>query len=151
MSVSSSIKKTLKKRIEGLDNVQKVYGYKAVDIDGWPAVMVVAANMDGEFTSTTENRRRYAFLIAVLQDIGQQIPNLEYDEMDKNEQAEEIIGTVVDDIINDFDNNFQLSGNADALFMGAANAEWGFINHSGGIAKACTIGVTIVSDYNVND
>lgn len=151
MSVSSNIKKTLKARIQALDTVQVVYGYRETNIKGWPAVIIIANDMDGEFTSNTENRRKYEYQVLVMYDLGQKVAGLQdYDSLPKNEQAEEFISDVVDQIIDDIDTNFELTGNTDVLYCEAADARWGFVEHSGGIAKACNIVIRVVSDFNVN-
>lgn len=148
MSVSSSIKSTLKTRIQALSTVQAVYGYQETNPSGYPAVIITPANLEGEFTSTTENSRVYGYNITVLFPCGQKLPNAEYDK--QNEQAEEIIADVLEQIINDIDRNFELTEDTNVLFANAADAEWGFVEYPNGIAKACRITCLVRTDFNVN-
>lgn len=147
MSVSTSIKDTLIGKINALDSVQSVYGYERNNFEGFPAVTVTASDLDGEFTSTTENSRNYAYKITILYSIGQALPAVT--NLPINEQAENVISTVVDDIINDIDSDYELPDNTDVLFVNAADATWGFVDYEGGVAKACQITYIIRTDYNV--
>jgi len=147
MSVSSSIKDTLIEKINALSSTQTVYGYHRNNPTGFPAVTVVANNMDGEFTSTAENRRSYSYEMLVMYPVGKDIP--EIDNLPINEKAENVISETVEDIIDALDDDFSLTGNANALFSQAADASWGFVDYEGGIAKACRITVVVESDYNV--
>ncbi len=150
MSVATSIKETLINRINALSTTQSVYGYARNNPEGWPAVLVLPADLEGEFTSNTENARNYAYHIFVMYPVGKELPLDEAGALPRNEVAEKEIATVLDDIIDDIDKNFELPGNASVLFANAGNATWGFVEYEGGVAKACNITYVIRTDFNVN-
>lgn len=146
MSAITDIKKNLKNRIVALDSVQVVYGYEKEQPDGWPAVYILPANMDGEFTNTAENRRTYGFDITVLFPIGQDFPD---DGESREEYAQDRVAQVMEDIINDADEDYELTGDNNVLYTEAADAEWGIFDYEGGIAKAVKITLLVVVDHNV--
>lgn len=148
MSVINDVKKSLKQKIEALSTIQKAYGYPELQPDGWPAVWVLPANMDGEFTSTTENRRIYAFNLTVMFPIGQDFDKSSG--MTKEEYAESVVANAMEQIINDVDTDFELASNASVLFINAADAEWGTVEYSGGVAKAVQITLMVNLDFNVS-
>ena len=54
MSVSTDIKNHIKANIQACASVQQVYGHEELNPSGFPAVMVTAGDMDGEFSSNAE-------------------------------------------------------------------------------------------------
>lgn len=148
MSVSVDIKKQLKKKVEGLESVEVVYGYEEMKPSGWPAVFIATGDLDGEFSSNAENSRVYSYLLLILFPIGQDfkvdtdIPRLEY--------AEEVIATVIDEIVNTMDTDFELSdSDPSVLYMNAADANWGTYPYEGGVAKAAQIKLNIYTELTV--
>lgn len=146
-SVINTVKKNLKLRIEALSSVQVVYGYEKINPDGWPAVWVLPANLDGEFTSTAENRRAYGFDVTVLFPIGQDAPQTEIGE--REEYAQERVAETMEEIINDMDENFELPGDNNVLWISASDAEWGTVDYEGGKAKAVQITLVVNIDHQV--
>lgn len=144
MSVIADLKTVLKNRIGALNSVGVVYGYEEAHPKQWPAVIVTPANLEGEFVSTTENRRIFGCNVSILFPTGQNVPK----DLDEKpiEYAERVIGQVLDDIIDDVDKNSFLSdfadisdSDSDFLFLSAADAEWGWFNFEGGKARAIQI------------
>jgi len=151
MSVSTNLKTTLINRINDLSSVQAVYGYPKLDPQGWPAVWVMTANLDGEFASTTENSRVYGYDVWVL---FPQNKKFSGSSGDPTEFAENRIAEVTDDIIDDIAKNFTLPDPSVTLpvtrYVNAANAEWGVFDYEGGKVSGVRITLLIYTEFNVN-
>lgn len=154
MSVVSDIRTVLINRIGALSTVQKVYGFEHPSPDGFPAVFITADTMEGNFVTTTENRRIFTFNIIVVFPTGQNIPKNE--SQNPVAYAEDRIYEVFDQISTDMDQNafinaFVSIGDTDStyLFASASDAEWGFYDYEGGKARALKIPLQIHVDFNV--
>lgn len=148
MSVINEVRTSLKTKIQALSTVQQVYGYPELKPTGWPAVWVLPASMNGEFSSTTENRRVYGFDVWALFPIGQ-----DFDKdsgLSKEEYAESVVANVMEQIIDGIDTDFELSSDANVLFINAADVEWGTVDYAGGEAKAVRVILMVNLDFNVS-
>lgn len=152
MSVVSEIRGVLVTRIGALSSVQKVYGYENPKPTGWPAVFVTSSQMTASFVTNVENRRVFTFDIIVVFPTGQNIPKSQSE--NPVAYAEDRIYEVFDQIADDMDQNafteaFIDIGDADStyLFADAADAEWGFFQYEGGIARALKIPLSIKVDF----
>lgn len=154
MSVTSELRTVLLDRIDGLSTVQKVYDYRELNPTGYPCVWVVPANLDGVFVSTTENKRVIAFNILIIFPLGEDF--IKDSSISRERYAENVIGDVLDQIINDLDTNSFIStfadiGEVNTTFINAeaADAEWGEIDMQHGKARALQITLMIRLDYQV--
>lgn len=147
MSISTTIKNQLIAKIQNLSSVQQTYGHEDFAPRGFPAVMVVMDGMDGEFISNFENRRIYTFRVTVVFPIDKDMPGLPAD-TNRLEFAEQTIATVLDEIINAIDTDFELDGDP-VLFVGAADAIWGEAPLESGIAKAGQVRLSVSTDFRV--
>lgn len=147
MSVSTEIKNQLIAKIQSCDTVQKVYGHEEINPSGWPAVMVTLGDMDGEFSSNTENSRIYAFRVQIMFPIGQDYvgPN----EVNRLEYAEQVIAEVIDEIINAVDTDFELDGTP-VLYVNAADVTWSYVTYEGGESRAATLSLRVYTEKNIN-
>lgn len=152
MSISTDIKNLIITSVNGLASTQTVYGYRELNPTGWPAVWVVTSDMDGTFATTAENRRIYAYSVTCLWPLGE---DFEKDGTPREEYAEEVLATVVDEIINVIDDrgflntiNTYGSGDTVGLFIEASDAQWGEIDFQKGKAKAVQMLIRIHTDYN---
>ncbi len=147
-SVSTNIKQQLKTKIAALPSVEKTYGYEEIEPDGFPAVFIVASDMDGEFSSNAENSRLYSYEVLVIFPTGQEfIPD---DIANKNEYAEQVIATVIDEIINTMDTDFELpDSDPTVLFVNAADCTWGKYNLENGVAKAAQINLKVYTELAI--
>lgn len=143
MSVSTTIKNQLISKIQACSSVQVVYGYEEINPSGFPAIFIKAADMEGEFASTAENSRLYAYTALILFPIGQDFipPN----NMNRLQYAEETVATVVDEIINSVDTDFELDGSP-VLFTNAADVLWGEYEYEGGVAKAAQLTLRVYTE-----
>jgi len=146
MSISTTVKKQLMDFIQALPSVQETYGHEELAPAGWPAVFVLPGSMDGEFVSNDANSRIYAFLITCVFPTGQDF--IKDGSVNREEYAEETIATVLDEIINAVDTNFQLEGTP-VLYANAADIQWGTANLETGVVKAAQISLRIYTEYQV--
>lgn len=146
MSISTTVKKQLIDFINALPSVDKVFGYEELDPKGFPAVFVRAGSMDGEFVDNAHNSRIYSFQITCVFPTGQDF--IKDSSVNREEKAEEIIATVLDEIINAVDTNFELEGTP-VLYANAADIQWGSANIEVGVAKAAQISLRIYTEYQV--
>lgn len=149
-SAMTEIKKQIISKIDNLDSVQKVYPAPVPNPNGWPAVVVMAADLDGEFSSNAENSRIYAYSVMILFPEGQDfVPSNEANRLD---YAEKVVGSVVDEIINAVDTDFELDSlpnDTTVLFVNAADCQWGKYTYEGGIAKAAQITLRVYTEVTV--
>lgn len=152
MSVISDVRTVLINRIGALLSVHKVYGYENPKPDGYPAVFITASAMEGEFVSNVENRRTFTFDVTVIYPTGQNLPK--DGSLNPVQEAEDVLYTVFDEITSDIDQNafsasFATIGDTDSTyqFAEASDAEWGFFETEGGMARALKIPLKIVVDF----
>lgn len=147
-SVATRIKTQLKKKVGALDAVQKVYGYEEVKPDGWPAVFITPSDLDGEFSSNAENSRLYGYQLLVLFPIGEDF--VQDTEANRLEYAEAVIASVIDEIVNTMDTDFELpNSDPTVLYMNAADCTWGTYSYEGGVAKAAQINLRVYTELTV--
>ena len=96
-----TLKEKLKSKLSGITSIQEVADYPTDEFNGYPAVMIATARNEGEFETTTENKRTYVFKIFVLQKCDKEVGE---------RKARNIVDKVVDDIIETFDEDQQLTG-----------------------------------------
>lgn len=154
MSVTSDILTTLKTRIAALPSVQKVYAYHELEPEGWPAVWILPFDLDGTFATTTENKRASAFRITALMELGQDY--IKNGSIVRENKADQVLGQVVDEIINDLDTNTFRStfvdlseGNSEFVYAEAADVAWGVVQTPVGFARAVEMTLIINYYYNV--
>lgn len=146
MSQSTELKNLLKTKIESLPSVQKVYGFEKINPEGFPAIMLTPQDLQGEFSSNVENSRTYAFKCLILFPISQDFPVTT--DLPRMEYAEQVIATVIDEIVNDMDTDFELTGST-ALYMNAADCLWSYTKYEGGEARSAEITLSIYTERTV--
>lgn len=148
MSVSTDIKNHIKANIQACPSVQTVYGHEELNPSGFPAVMVTAGDMDGEFSSNAENSRVYAFRVLILFPVGQDYPI--NNSMNRMEYAEQVIATVIDEIINKSDQDFELDGSdATVLYVNAADVTWSYVGYEGGEARSAELSLRVYTEKTI--
>lgn len=148
-SVSTRIKDKLKTKIAALASVQQVYGFEENNPTGFPAVFIVADDVEGEFSSNAENSRIYNFSLLVLFPIGSDYPGIPAD-TNRLEYAEQVISTVIDEIINTMDTDFVLpNSDPTVLYVNAADAAWGTFEYESGVAKAAQIILKVYTELTI--
>ena len=92
----------LKQILEANTLISNTYSYEASDISGTPVATLTPSANESDYTTTTENTRVYAFMLRLYVDR----PSGE-----NNEQvSEEAMRQLVDDVLDNFDKDPQLSG-----------------------------------------
>lgn len=147
MSVANDIRNQIKRSIQTCASVQTVYGHEEVNPSGWPAVMLTSTDMNGEFSSNTENSRVYSFRVLCLFPIGKDMPGLAAG-TNRMEYAETTLLTVVDEIINAVDDNFVLEGSP-VLYVNAADAKWSYVTYEGGEARAVEVTLNVYTEITI--
>lgn len=146
MIVSTAIKDQIISKINALPSVEVVYPAVKLNPSGFPCVFITANTEEGEFSSNAENSRVYTYNCSVLFPLGQDfVPDSERERMD---YAERTIATVVDEIINSIDTDYELDGSP-VLFVNAADAEWGYVTYEGGEARAINIILRVYTEVTV--
>lgn len=140
MSVSISLKDQIINKIEALSSVQRVYPVVKLNPSGYPAVFVTTNTEEGEFSSTAENSRVYTYNATAVFPLGQDfVPSAESERLD---YAEQVVATVIDQIINSIDMDFELESlptGVTVMFTHAADVEWGYVDIEGGVARAANV------------
>lgn len=146
-SLNRRIKEQLIDKIDTCASVAKVYGFDKIPLEQYPAVIVKYGSMEGEFVTTSENRRVYAYLTKVIVPMGKDVNNLTDDRV---EFAEEAVGQVVEEIMNIVDSNFELGQfNAQVLYVRAVDVVYNEYSYPGGYAYGAELTIQVVTDYSV--
>jgi len=135
------IKKSITNRISAdVSNVQEVSNYEKNAFDGYPAVTVVCSGNENEYYSNAENMRTFAFTMRAYEQINRD-PSQELDNLedDAKERAEKHMGIVVSELINSFDEYFDLGGNPDGDFILAVPSAWGYSRLDNGWCRTADI------------
>lgn len=146
MSISVTIKNQIKSKIQTCNSVQVVYGYEEINPSGYPAVMITPGNMNGEFSSNSENSRIYTYRVLILFLLGQDMETPKT--LNRLEYAENTVATVIDEIINAIDDNFELDGNP-VLFVNAADVQWGYYPMEAGEARGAEITLNVYTELTI--
>lgn len=108
------------------------------DVEADPFVTVTPSANENEYASTSENRREYAFMVRVF--VARGTPSR------GNADAETLLTQIVDDMIDLFDQDYTLSGNA--LLSLAAPSRWGYAMGTKEYRTA-EITITAKTDFDV--
>lgn len=149
-SVNQEIKKQLIAKIQSCNAVQIVYPAEKPNPSGWPAVFVVPVSEEGEFSSNAENSRIYEYSALALFPEGQDF--VDPSEADRLDYAEQVVGQVLDQIINAIDTDFELDSlpyQCTVLYVNAADIQWGRYEYEGGVAKAAEVTLRVYTEITV--
>jgi hypothetical protein len=148
MSVSTDIKTHIKANIQKCPSVQVVYGHEEINPSGWPAVMVTAADMQGEFSSNAQNSRVYGFKIQIFFPVGQNFTGPS--EVNRYEYAEQVLATVIDEMVNVFDTDFMLAGSdTSVLYVNATDVSWSYTTLESGEARSAELTLAVYTEKTV--
>jgi hypothetical protein len=99
------------------------------------------------FQAMLENSRLYQYALLVLFPIGADYPVAA--DTNRLEYAEQVVATVIDEIVNTMDTDFELpSSDVTVLYMEAADCTWGTYSYEGGVAKAAQINLKVYTETN---
>ena len=105
--------------------VQETYDYEIEKFEGQPSAVIVPSDNSGEFTTTTDNERVYAFSVFLFVARG--------DDYYTDKTADIVMRELVDSVLDDFDKNWRLTGltlstGYSMLYMEAAPSSWGYVD-----------------------
>lgn len=146
MSASVTIKNQIKNKVQSCASVQSVYGYEELNPKGFPAVMITPQNMNGEFSSNTENSRLYAYRVLIIMPIGEDYTG--QGTLTRLEYIENVVATVIDEIINAVDNNFEMEGSP-VLFVNAADSVWNYYATEAGEMRGAELTLNVYTEVTI--
>ncbi len=151
MSASVTIKDWLVDKVQTCASVDTVYAAEEPNISGWPAVVITSTDMDGEFSSNSENSRVWAYRLQIIFFLGQDVspPN----NKTRLQYTEDVVATCLDEVINAIDLDFDLTGvditGYNAKFANAADCVWGYLDMEGGIARVAEVTIRIYTEKEI--
>lgn len=111
--------------LTSLSGIQSFYNYEASNIQGFPALTLTPSANESEYSTTTENRRVYAFMVRLY--VARGSGN------DAEQTCENTMRELVDNVLDRLDKNHSLSGitletqtGYTFLFMSATPSQWGY-------------------------
>jgi len=113
----------LKGILEANDKLSSVYDYEEGEFNEQPVAVIVPSDSEGEFTTSLDNERVYAFSVFLFVQIG--------DSYYTKKEADGVLKELADSVIDDFDKNWSLSGldtstGYSMLYMESAPSAWGY-------------------------
>ena len=118
MSLINDIKKDIMTIISGSSLVQDVSDFPKTNFKGFPAVVVLWAGLTNEIATNVENERIVTFKIIILDQVGR-----DTDSDDSNLRAEKNINNIISDLIDRFDDTYNLSGSTSVDFSMPVNTD----------------------------
>lgn len=118
----TEINQQLKSILESNTKIQEVYDYEKERFEGDPVATITASENDGDYATTIDNRRIYAFTVRLYVNRTNRNDNM----------AERIMRELVDTVIDDIDKNYTLTGISNPtgktlLFVEAVPSRWGYV------------------------
>lgn len=112
----------IKSLLESNSLIQRVYDYETAESDGFPFATITPSANESDYSSTTENRRIYAFNIRLfVERAGQINPG----------PADSAMRELVDSVLDLLDSNYTLSGTTTktgytVMFSRAMPSSWAY-------------------------
>ena len=103
MATFSTIRAKIKTILEAVDKVSFVFDYHEPKLTGFPAVTFDVSQNESEFLTNRENLRTVSYTIVIYQEIS--VKGLS--------EAKRILDAVADDVIDAFEDDFNLGGEVD--------------------------------------
>lgn len=109
-----------------------VYDYAATQFSSYPAAIVTASDLKGQFVDTSRNEDHFVFTILLFMN-----------RLNQEEAAEQTMRKLVDDIIQRLNNNATINGNQNT-FGKPLNIRWGYAKSPDPDMRAANITYEIV-------
>lgn len=96
----TTLKTKILTKLQGISKIQEVTDNPKLSFSGYPAAVIIPSDQDSDYETTTENARTYTFIVSLFQET-------------KDSGISAAIDTLydlVDDILDNFDTDQQLSG-----------------------------------------
>ena len=141
----NAIKTKIMNRIStDITTVQDVENYEKSGFTGYPAVTVVCSGNENDYWSTAENKRQFSFVIRIYQQIENK-PDLGDLTDTAKERAEAIMGRVVSEIIDSFDEYYDLGGTVD--YCRAVPSLWAYCKIEGRWCRTAEIKIIAIKTF----
>ncbi len=131
-----------------LPKIQSFTNFEASNLEGFPALTLTASGDDSSYSTTTENRRVYAFVIRLWVERGSG--------SDAERTAENTMRDFVDSVLDRLDKNYFLTGASipaqtgyTFLMMSASPSKWGYSGRENEI-RVAEINVKLHFDIDIN-
>lgn len=126
--------------------LQSCYKYEASNLDGFPALTLTPSANENEYSTTTENRRVYAFVVRLYVERGSGA--------DAEDTCERTMRQLVDTVLDDLDKSYNittisLQTGYTFLFMNATPSIWGYVGKENEM-RVAEIKVQLHFDIDVN-
>ena|SRR3989344_4564174 len=102
--------------IDGITEIQQVYGYRKGDLNGFPACCLEGFSSVSDFRSQTVTERTMVFNFRVYQEAVKDGVGAA--------EAESRINTIIDKLLNAFDTDWTLTTSADSSLITRMAKEW---------------------------
>lgn len=121
--ISNSLKSVFEGLITGENGLQKVYDYEASDLEGFPALTLTPSANESAYSTTTENRRAYAYTARVYVERGSDSASLAASENTLRECVDKVL-----DAIDKRHSSLSIEATTGYtfLFMHASPSRWGY-------------------------
>ena len=126
--------------------VQDVANYEKTVFKGFPAVTVTCSGNENDFWTTAENQRQFTFIIRVYVQLTTK-PALDLVSDNAKDAAEAIMGRVVSEIIDTFDNFYTFNNTAD--FCRAIPSSWGYAQVGEGWCRTAEIKLQVIKSFTI--
>lgn len=131
----NDIKDKLAEIIGELDSVAEVNVFERACFDKTPTVNITASENVDDKWSTAQNQRAYQFTIRVFMPVKGIPATVEFDT--SNARAEDILGDVVDDILDILDGDVTLENTVDNSKV--IPSSWGYVPQGEGLTRTADI------------
>ena len=145
MTDINNLKSQISNRIStNITTVQDVAPYEKSGFKGFPAVTITCSGNENDFWTTAENQRQFTFVIRVYIQLTNK-PALDLVSDNAKEAAEMIMGRVVSEILDTFDNFYTFNNEAD--FCRAIPSSWGYAQVGEGWCRTAEIKLQVVKSF----
>lgn len=141
----NNLKSVIINRIsDQVDTIQDTAAYEKTNFRGFPAVTVSMSGNENDFISSTGNKRVYVFIVRIYEQT-ENVPTPDLISDNAKQRAEDILGRVVSDMLDAFDQFYEFGGAAD--YMRAAPSAWGYAKIGSGWARTAEIKLEVVKEH----
>lgn len=124
--------------------IQSFYNFEASKLEGFPALTLTPSANENEYSTTTENRRTYAFVVRLYVERGSGL--------DAERTCESTMRDLVDTVLDKIDKNYNLSTILSQtgytfLWISATPSQWGY---AGGANEMRVAEINIKLHYDID-
>lgn len=143
--IVNDLKKEIMIRLGTITKVQDVSDYEKSNFKGFPAITVTCSGNENEYDTTDSNMRSYAFTLRLYEQM-EDVPLLDTVSDNAKQRAERVMGDLVSEVLEKFDEFYLFNGLAD--YMLATPSAWGYVKLAGGWSRTAEINLTVKKEFN---